>query len=221
MFWGCGIVLCLVLLCVLGAWMMLTSFRRKVLDATAAAPVELSIPEITPADIEEAQEKVNVLGDAKATAETTTVEFDGDDLRALICDKPEFGPYREHVKVDIVDDLIVVDCSLPLTKFLPHLRTQFEQYGIDIDKLVNLEGRYFNGTFKLAVSAKDGYLKIVPAEILAKGEPVDEMFMEQLRDVNFAADAQNDPETREALVWIKKLYIRDGKLIMETRGQAQ
>ncbi len=121
-----------------------------------------------------------------------------DEINTLIAESDPDEPLKDSLRVQIEDDLLKGQVSIPL----------------DDIPLPGLKGRYFNGTADLRASLKDGKLEVYIENAEVRGEPLPKSVMDELRRENLTAEALKDPEARKTLEKIESIEIRDGKVII-------
>ena len=61
---------------------------------------------------------------------------------------------------------------------------------------------------------QNGVLFLAPQTIVVKGKPVPDMYMQGLRNQNFAASLTNQPDVSAVLQGLQEIQVNDGKLIV-------
>ncbi len=121
-----------------------------------------------------------------------------DEINTLIAESDSDEPLKDSLRVQIEDDLLKGQISIPL----------------DDIPLPGLKGRYFNGTADLRASLKDGKLEVYVENAEVKGEPLPKSVMDELRRENLTAETMKDPEARKTLEKIESIEVRDGQVII-------
>jgi hypothetical protein len=75
-------------------------------------------------------------------------------------------------------------------------------------------GRYLNGTATFKLSFNDGFLRINPDMVLAKGRPLPAVYMDKIRKTNLAHDLNANPRAAAALQRLQDIRVKEGKLII-------
>ena len=134
---GCLVVIIAgILLCVaggVGAWFVLGKVVGKF---TSSQPVDVRIENVADADLRNAEDKLNQLGQATASNQEITVEFTANEINAMIAREPLFADLNNHVRVAIADSILTLEVSAPLGQA----------------KLPKLRGRWFNGIARIGFS---------------------------------------------------------------------
>jgi hypothetical protein len=82
-----------------------------------------------------------------------------------------------------------------------------------------LRGRYLNGSGTFNVSLHDGVLFVAPQDIVVKGSPVPEVYMQGLRSQNFAEALTNQPDASAVLLGLQEIQVKDGKLVVVPKAK--
>jgi hypothetical protein len=129
-----GLVLVAVFVC--GAFFVL---NRAFNAFTSTHPVQIQVRQATPAERQVARAKLDTLRSAARNHQETTIEFNADEINALIANEPEFRGTRGHVRVAIANSIASLNVSAPLDSM--HWK--------------RLKGRWFNGNIELGFSYVD------------------------------------------------------------------
>lgn len=200
-FYGCIISLVIVVAGVIaigvGAYSAYRYTMKAALAFTAEAPAKL--PEITMPEAD----RVALRGRFKAFREALekgepaeSMTLSADDINALLEGEPKL---KGKVHVGIDGDQVKAEISLPLG---------------DLDLNVpQLQGRYLNGSATLRVSLRDGVLDVRVDQVEAKGEPLPESIMGQLRGKNLVErDQEFDPDEHDMMKSLERIEIKDSKI---------
>ena len=123
-----------------------------------------------------------------------------DEINVLLRDYPGPGQNSQWVRVDIVDDILRAEVSLPL-----------EQVG--------LGDRYLNGAGELIASLNNGQLNVIINSFEVDGQPLPGQALAVMRNLNLAQNFTQDPSAKQALDLIDTIEVRDGKLIITPKAQ--
>lgn len=198
LFYGClSGAACLVL--ILLGFLLLFHLARKVVNQyTDTAPMKLPVLQLSQPEIEEVQRRFSNFSDAASAGRPTPpLELTSDEVNALIQNNPDFRGARDKLYVSLAGTNLQAQVSLPIG-----------QLG-----LVLFKGRYLNGTATLAVSLHNGVLQLTPLQITVKGKPLPGVYMDKIRQENFAANFNNDSRASVALNRLQSIEVKDGKLI--------
>jgi hypothetical protein len=132
------IIVCVVLVAVFvgGGFFVL---NRAMQIFTSPQAVQIQVPTATPAERQVAKAKLDTLRGAARNRQEATIEFNADEINALIANEPEFRGARGHVRVAIANSIASLDVSAPL----------------DSTHWKRLKGRWFNGDVQLGFSYVD------------------------------------------------------------------
>src|SRR5437764_2340025 len=113
--------------------------NRAVQVFTSTQPVQVRVLPAKPAERQVAKAKLDTLRSAARNHQEATIEFNADEINALIANEPEFRGTRGHVRVAIANSIASLDVSAPLDSI--HWK--------------RLKGRWFNGDIQLGFSYVD------------------------------------------------------------------
>ena len=113
--------------------------NRAINAFTSTQPVQIQVRQATPAERQVAKAKLDTLRSAARNHQETTIEFNADEINALIANEPEFRGARGHVRVAIANSIASLDVSAPLDSM--HWK--------------RLKGRWFNGNIQFGFSYVD------------------------------------------------------------------
>lgn len=199
LFYGCitGIV-CLI--AVLVAFLLgLHELKKMLNEYTDTKPMPLPAVQLSPAEIAQVQNRVELFRDALRGARTPPpLELSGEEIDALLQHDPDFKALSGKLFVRIEGAKVTGLLSVPMRELgLPLFR-----------------GRYLNGTATFAISFQNGILGIFPRDVLVKGKPLPAVYMDRIRAENLAARVNENPRSSVALNRLQSIEVRDGKLII-------
>src|SRR5882762_7536950 len=113
--------------------------NRAVQVFTSTQPVQIQVRPATPAELQVAEAKLDTLRSAVRNHQEATIEFNANEINALITNEPEFRGARGHARVAIANSIASLDVSAPLDSM--HWK--------------RLKGRWFNGNIELGFSYVD------------------------------------------------------------------
>src|SRR2546423_9340251 len=113
--------------------------NRAINVFTSTQPVQIQVRQATPAERQVAKAKLDTLRSAAMNDQETTIEFNADEINALIANEPECRGARGHVRVAIANSIASLDVSAPLDSM--HWK--------------RLKGRWFNGNIQFGFSYVD------------------------------------------------------------------
>jgi len=198
-FYGCisGLVLLLILLAGLVAGYLY--FKKMLNNFTDTKPVQLPVVTLSDADAKKLHDRIDTFDKAlKEHRDTPALVLTGDDINGWIATTPGVSNFTGKVYVTLDGDQIKGQMSLPLA-----------QLGLSIFK-----DRYINGTATFKLVLRNGALHVNAQDITVKGNPIPSTYMEQIRQVDFAQQANSDPNNRATFERYEEIKIEDGKLII-------
>lgn len=130
-------------------------------------------------------------------SEEKEFRFTGKELNVLLRSNPDLAAVGDSVHVTIEDGEMKGQVSLDIGQFIPFLA-----------------GRYANGTATFDVSTNDGLLFVFIEDFSVKGEPAAPAVLEEVRKVNLAEDAKNDPEFVEFMNNVESVKVEGDQLII-------
>ena len=194
--WGCVSLLCFaVLVAIVGFFVVRYQINQVRENYTAAEPAILPEVEISDGDLESLFARYDAFQDENdGDGETGPLELTQNDVNAIIQRHPDFEDVNGHVYVTIEKDDMTGEITIPL------------------DAIPFFGGRYFNGTGTFDINLEDGRLTVYLEEASVKGEPLPEMFMSEMRNINLAEDAANDQNFQELLGNVDQILVEGGVL---------
>jgi hypothetical protein len=197
-FYGCiaGAV-CLVAILV-AALLALQMFKKVLNQYTDTKPAALPKVELSAAQIEAVQRRVDTFQDAvSAGRPVPPLELTSDDLNAVIASRADFQGIKDKVYLRVEGDKLNAQVSVPM-----------EQIGLP------LKGRYLNGQATFNVALHNGMLYVTPAVIEVKGKPLPDAYLEKLRRENLAGGVNENSKASIALNRLEAIEVKDGKVIL-------
>jgi len=202
LFYGCitGVVL---LVIVLGALMIGLHYVKTLVNRyTDTKPVELPTVQVSQAEAAQMKERFEAFQQAvREQRATKPLVLSADDINALITSGGEQQAWKGKVYVSLDGDQLKGELSVPL-----------QDVGLSA-----FAGRYLNGSATFNLSFRDGRLSITPQTILAKGQPIPDVFMQQIRKQNLAIALTNDPSVATVLKGLEQIQVKEGKLVIEPK----
>ncbi len=132
--------------------------------------------------------------------ETGSFSLSADDINTLLEYEDLFREFHGMARVDIRDDRLHAEISVPLGLFNERF-----------------EGRYLNGTGELAVEMKDDRLEVTLDRLEVAGRNLPEEFMHEIRKNNLVEALYEEPSLERVLLLIKSVKIEDGRVVIEPR----
>jgi hypothetical protein len=85
--------------------------NRAIQVFTSTQPVEIQLRQATPAERQVAKAKLDTLRSAARNHQEATIEFNADEINALIANEPEFRGARGHMRVAIANSIASLDVT--------------------------------------------------------------------------------------------------------------
>ena len=209
-FYGCISGLVLLLLTAVGGLIAL-HYGKKALTGlinqyTDTQPMALPTVQISSADLEKLKKRFESFEEAvRAGHPTPPLVLSADEINALLASSPDKQQLKGKLYVSFDGDRVKGQLSLPLGDL-----------GWKMFK-----NRYLNGSGTFNVSLRNGVLFVAPQTVEVKGKPVPEMYMQGLRNANFAAGLTNQPDSMTVLQNLEDIQVKDGKLIVTPKEKAE
>ena len=211
---GCFATGCLVvvILCVffagaagIGAWLF---YSKAVGVFTSAQPADVRIENVSDIDLQHAETKLNRLGQATASNQETTIDFNAAELNAMIAREPLFAELNNRVRVEIADSLMTVKLSVSL----------------GVVGWPKLKGRWFNGTARFGFSFSNDEFAFEPKSGEANGRALPDEFFTGIapslnRGINDAFHRELEKSDASATFWkhIKTIALDRDKVVISTQ----
>ena len=203
-FYGCisGLVL---LVMVLGLLMAGLHYVRKMVNQyTDTKPMELPAVQMSQGEIDKLKQRFEAFQQAvREQRPANPLELTADDINALIASGPERQALKGRFYVSLEGDQLKGQVSMPL-----------QEVGLSMFK-----GRYLNGSATFNLSFRNGALSVSPQTVTVKGKPLPEVYMQQIRTENLAANLTNEPKAVAVLQGLQDIQIKEGKLIVVPKEQ--
>ena len=207
-FYGCLTLVILVLAGALATYLGVRYVANKVTQLvnnyTDTAPIQLDTVTLPPAQMSVLRDRVAAFGQALQNPSTPQeLVLTAEEINALIGGDPSYKAFKGQLLVQIPGDQIKGKLSLPLQDIGP----------------LKLKGRYLNGEASLRASLVNGELDVHLDSVIVKGQPLPAAVMTELKKNNLAAEFQKDPKNTANLEKFDNIQIKDGKLILRTKGR--
>jgi hypothetical protein len=201
---GClfyGGILGLIFLVFLGITALVAvHYARKMLAAyTDTKPMPLPGSHMSQAQIAELNQRVDAFRqDVRAGRPTAPLVLSADDLNALIATEPSLDFLKGKLYVTMDDGHLNGQMSVA-----------FQDLGV-----ARFKGRYLNGSGTFNLSMQGGNPQLTAENLLIKGKPLPDAYMQRIRAQNLAQNINNDARASAALRHIQDIQIKDGKMII-------
>lgn len=203
-FYGCitGVVLLVV---VLGTLMIGLHYVKKLVNSfTDTKPIALPAVQMSPAEIDKLKQRFEAFQqEVREGHPTKPLALTGDDLNALISSDAEWRSLKGKFYIRLEGDQLKSEVSLPL-----------QELGWKI-----LKGRYLNGNATFNLGFRNGVLSVSPQNVLVKGKPLPESFMQVIREENLAAGLTNQPAAAAVLKGLQDIQVKEGNLVLVPKEQ--
>ena len=202
-FYGCITGLVMLLLIAVGG-LVTIYYAKKALSGlvnnyTDSQPMSLPSVQMSQADLDKLKQRWKEFAEAvRARRPTAPLVMSADEINALIASSPDQKLLKGKFYVSFDGDRVKGELRLPLQEFGWKL----------------LKGRYLNGSGTFNLSLQNGVLFLAPQTIVVKGKPVPDIYMQGLRNQNFAASLTNQPDVSAVLQGLQEIQVNDGKLIV-------
>ena len=210
LFYGClsGLVLLLVLaICgLIAVHYAKVKLTALVNEYTDAQPMTLPTVQMSAADLDKLKKRFTEFEDAvRAGRPAPPLALTADEINALVASGKDQTWVKGKVYVSFDGNRVKGELSVPLN---------------DLGWKM-FRNRYLNGTGTFNVSLQNGVLFVAPQTITVKGKPVPEMYMQGIRNANFAAALTNQPNAVAVLQHLQNLEVKDGKLIVTPKDATE
>jgi hypothetical protein len=200
-FYGCitSLVLLLVLTIAIiaGVYYVKKKVSGLVANYTDTQPMTLQSVQMSTADLDKLKQRFDGFEQAVRDGKPTEpLVLTADEINALIATGADAQKFKGKIYITLDGDKVKGDVSLPL-----------QDIGLKMFK-----GRYLNGSGTFSVSLQDGVLFVAPQTITVKGQTVPDVYMQGIRNQNFAAGLTNDPDARAVLGRLQEIRVKDGKV---------
>ena len=199
MFYGCIVGIVLMLMLLAGVLYGLHQFKKMMNQFTESKPMALPTVSLSASQMDALRQRVNTFSNAVSTGKTASpLVLNSDEVNALIADSQGGTNLSGKVYVLFQDDKVKAQVSLPMG-----------DTGIRLFK-----GRYLNGDATLSVSLRQTNLAVFINDVNVKGKPLPAVYMQTIRQINWAEGANTNGNTANALSKIQAIDVKDGKLIV-------
>jgi hypothetical protein len=177
---------------------------------TSTEPVQIQVRPATPAELQVAEAKLDTLRSAVRNHQEATIEFNANEINALIANEAEFRGARGHMRVAITNSIASLDVSAPLDSM--HRK--------------RLKGRWFNGNVQFGFSYVDDNFNFDIRSAEANGHqfPGAILTSEVMRSFNrtvnesFHRESGKRADTNDLWRHIKMASLQNDKLVVTTRS---
>lgn len=198
MFYGGVVGVALLVLLLLGIAFGVSLAKKMRRDFTDAAPVPLPASQLSAVAYQDLQKRIDAFRESiRYGRETPPLEVNADEINALIANDPDFQSLKGKVHVSIVGNQLKGQVSASMAEL-----------GVPI-----FQDRYLNAEASLDLRFNNGAVKLYARNIMVKGKPIPEIYMEETRKHNLAQAFNNDPRAGVAMEKLQSIEVKDGKLV--------
>jgi hypothetical protein len=184
--------------------------NRAVHIFTTTAPAQIEVRQATSAELQIARAKLDTLRSAIRNRQEATIEFDANDINALIANEPEFSGARGHAKVSISNSIVSLNVSAPLDS----MRWNW------------LKHRWFNGNVQFGFSYVDDNFNFDIRSAEANGHQFPRViltseFMQSFNrsfNESYHRESSKRADTDDLWRHIKMASVQGDQLIVTTRS---
>lgn len=205
LFYGCLISIILGLIVMVGVPLAIyfgvnAALGKFVENYTDLEPIDLPTVEMAEADLTMLRERVETFREAiKNNESSLPLELTSEEINALIFHDAQLQKLKGKAFLEFEENALKGQISIPLSDLK-----------IDSD-----EPRYINGSGTFKISVQEGKLSVVIQSIELKGKKLPESIRAVIQGKNLFENAQLDPEAQKLMRRLKKLEVREGKLVLE------
>lgn len=150
--------------------------------------------------------RVKAFNDAEAAhSNAPPLILNSADLNALITSSTNFKGLKDTVYVELSNDVIKGEVSLPLWKYF---RVPF----------VHTQGRYLNGMGTFKVGVTNELIAVYVQSLEVKGKSLPAEFMMQIQGKNMAEDFENNPTNAAKMNHYQSIDVTNGNLIIKGKA---
>ena len=206
---GCLVVVILIAFLIavggIGAWLF---YGRAVTMFTSPQATDVRIENVSDVDLQNAEQILNLLGQATANNQETKVEFTAAEMNAMIAREPLFADLNNRLRVSMADSTMTVETSVPL----------------DSVSLPKLKAHWFNGTARFGFTFNLGEFDFEPKSMEANGHSFPEEFftgftptLNHAFNDSFRREVQKNTQAANFWKHIKTVTVDQDKLVVTTQ----
>jgi hypothetical protein len=199
LFYGLIIAAIFTVVLIIGAIMGIRYAKGVIDQLTDTQP--MTLPKVTMSDeqMDKLRDRIENFRSAVQQGQATgPLTVTPEELNALISTDPDLIPFRNRLYVSGAGEHLQAQISVPA-----------EELGLE-----KLKGKYVNATGTFSVGLRDGALQVNAESLQAKGKPLPENIMREIRTRNLAQKFNNDTRASVALGKLQDIQVKDGKLII-------
>jgi hypothetical protein len=175
--------------------------RKMVNEFTDPQPVALPAVALSSQETETLRSRVGAFSDlVKSGKPSAPLVLGGDEINALLAADPGWSRLKGKIHVTIEGDQVKSQMSLPVDELgLPLFRNRH---------------RYLNGDATFKASLHNGLLLVYIQDIHVKGKPVPNVYVEKIREINWADGVNRDTNSAAGLEKLQSIEVKNGKIII-------
>jgi hypothetical protein len=192
------LIIMLVLLC-LGLLFGLRMAKKMRENYTEPQPSAIPTAPLTAAQTKVVQRKLEDFRLALRSGRANTpLELSADEINSLIAHDPALKALNGRLHVLIQGEKLSGQISM-----------RMGELGLPV-----FQDRYLNAVAELDVSVRNGTARLVATNILVRGKPLPEVYLNQIQRENLGKALNADPDAQELLGRIGEVRLQGGRLIV-------
>ncbi len=174
--------------------------KKMVSDFTEAQPTPMPAVRLSMEEAKSVRKRVDAFREAVRIKEPATpLALTVDEINALMATESDLRSFKGRVSVTAIEP----------GQFKGAISVPVEDLGLPA-----FRGRYLNGSATLKVAFRNGVLLLTAQDILIKGRPLPEVYMQKIRAQNLAKDLNNDSRGAAAMDALQDIQLKDGEVII-------
>lgn len=203
-FYGCFSLLVIFIGFIFAIYFGLKHLTGKIesLSSTQSVTSEADLQKFTQSDYDKVIKKVELFLDTLATAKgEPELSLNSNEINSLIAHHPELAELKGKLKVQIIDNII---------------RTQFS---IPLDEL-KIVGKFINVQADWKISFLKNVLDIHVKDVELSSAKLPTVLSQELDKLNIGEEIMTNPENRKRLSDVEKIEVSQGKLTIRIKKEA-
>jgi len=208
-FYGCITSLVLLLLIFIGifviARLVVNRVNKMVAEYTDTSGVAISKTDMSADELKALKDRVAAFNSAvDAHSNTPPLVLTAREINGLLASDSDLKDYKDKFYVSLDGDTIKGQVSLPLD-------------GLVKLPVVDLKGRYLNGSGTFKASVEDGALSVYVEDLEVRGKPLPAEFMKGLQAQNLAQGFNNNPNAQQPFKKYDSVQVTNSTLIIKAK----
>lgn len=198
LFWGFIIFFTLIISVIGISYYAVTSFIGGLVETYAdTSPASLPHIELSDSDTSDLQNKVSTFKQSIEVegGDSSTLRLSADELNFLIMNSPDAGKLKDHFYLEIVDNKVSGQVSIPLDE-------------------VGYPGKFVNGAISLSIKLENGILDVRVADLKIKGHSVQDEVLQALANENLASEAYDNPDFVTVVQRLESIRVENGEVVI-------